>query len=114
MGTRYGRRAADGITEYHDDKDSLIAAERRENSEVRAGLFGLIGLLIGGVLAYVAFLKLGGMGLPKWMRFAGVTAGAGMGALTLAKLADLIWNVILTIIAAAVVYGIGAAIWKAL
>jgi hypothetical protein len=39
MGTRYGRRAADGITEYHDDKDSLIAAERRENSEVRAGLF---------------------------------------------------------------------------
>jgi hypothetical protein len=43
--------------------------------------FNLIGLLIGGVLAYVAFLKLGGMGLPKWMRFAGVIAGAGMGAL---------------------------------
>jgi len=37
------RRAADRTTEYHDNKDSLIAAERRENRETRAGLFGFVG-----------------------------------------------------------------------
>lgn len=50
MGTRFGRRAADGTYEYHDSKESLVAAERRDNSDARAGLFGLIGLLVGGVL----------------------------------------------------------------
>jgi hypothetical protein len=54
MGTRFGRRAADGTSEYHDSKESLVAAERRDNSDARAGLFGLIGLLVGGVLTYVS------------------------------------------------------------
>ena len=57
MATRYGRRAADGTFEYHDSRESMIVAEGRENSDARAGLFGLIGLLVGGVLTYVALLK---------------------------------------------------------
>lgn len=46
MATRFDRRAADGSFEYHDSKESLAASERRENSDARAGLFGLIGLLM--------------------------------------------------------------------
>lgn len=45
MGTRFGRRAADGTFEYHDSRESLVAAKRSENSDARAGLFGFIGLL---------------------------------------------------------------------
>ena len=59
MATRYGRRAADGTIEYHDTKEALVAAEGRENSEARAGLFGLIGLLVGGVLTYIVLIKVG-------------------------------------------------------
>ena len=59
MATRFGRRAADGTFEYHDSRESMIAAEGRENSDARAGLFGLIGLLVGGVLyAVLATLKI--------------------------------------------------------
>lgn len=113
MGTRYSRRAVDGTIEYHDNKESLIRAEHSDNSQARAGLFGLIGLLIGATLTYVAFHKLGGMELPKWIRFTGILLGAGTGAFALARFADLLWNLILTIITIAIVFGIGAAIWRA-
>ena len=46
MGTRFGRRAADGTFEYHDSKESLVAAKRRESSDARSGFFGLIGLRV--------------------------------------------------------------------
>jgi hypothetical protein len=62
-------------SEYHDSKESLVAAERRDNSDARAGLFGLIGLLVGGVLTYVSLFKVG-MDWPKWLRFGLVIAGA--------------------------------------
>lgn len=114
MSTRYGRRAADGTLEYHDSKETLIAAERRESSESRAGFFGLIGLLLGGVLTYVAILKLGVMDWPKWLRLSCIVLGAGVGAFTLSKLADLIWSVIQFLIGIAVLYGIGSILWNAL
>lgn len=113
MGTRFGRRAADGTYEYHDSKESLVAAERRENSETRGGLFGLIGVLIGGVFTYVALLKFGGTEWPKWLRFSLIIAGAGVAGFMLAKFADLIWNIILTLLLIAVIYGVGSAIWRA-
>ncbi|MDF1486609.1 hypothetical protein PY257_15730 [Ramlibacter sp. H39-3-26] len=112
MATRFGRRAADGSFEYHDSKESLAASELRENSDARAGLFGLIGLLVGGVLTYVVLLKIG-MDWPKWLRFGLVIAGGGTLAYVLAKFADLIWNIILTIVLLAVLWGIGSMIWKA-
>ena len=112
MGTRFGRRAADGTFEYHDSHESLVAAKRSENSDARAGLFGFIGLLIGGVLTYIALLKLG-TDWPKWLRFGLVVVGAGGSAYVLAKLADLICNIILTLVLLGVLYGIGSLIWKA-
>jgi len=112
MSTRFGRRAADGTFEYHDSKESLVAAERRDSSDARAGLFGLIGLLAGGVLTYVVLLKVG-MEWSKWLRFGLVIAGAGGLAYVLARFADLIWNIILGLVLLAVLWGIGSWIWKA-
>jgi hypothetical protein len=97
MGTRFGRRAADGTYEYHDSKESLVAAERRDSSDARSGLFGLIGLLVGGVLTYIVLIKVG-TDWPKWLRFGLVIAGAGGLAYVLAKFADLIWNIILSLV----------------
>lgn len=113
MGTRFGRHAADGTYEYHDSKESLVAAERRDNSDARAGLFGLIGLLVGGVLTYVALLKVGGMEWPKWLRFGLVIVGGGGLAYVLAKFADLLWNIILTLFLLALLWGLGSVLWKA-
>lgn len=111
MSTRFGRRAADGTFEYHGSRESLLAAERQENSEARAGLFGLMGLLIGGVLSYVALLKVG-MDWPKWLRFAFVIAGGGMFAYVLARFADLIWGILMSLLLVAALWGVGALIWR--
>lgn len=113
MGTRFGRRAADGTFEYHDSKESLVAAERRDSSDARSGLFGLIGLLVGGVLTYIVLIKVG-TDWPKWLRFGLVIAGAGGLAYVLAKFADLIWNIILSLVLLAVLWGIGSWLWKAM
>ena len=113
MRTRFGRRAADGTLEYHDSKESLIAAKNRESSHARAGLFGFIGLLAGGVLTHVLLLN-SGVDWPKWLRFILVLAGSGTLAYVLSKLADLIWNTILILWLLVVVLGIGALIWKAI
>lgn len=114
MGARYSRRAADGTIEYHDSKDALVASARRENNESRAFLFGLIGLLGGGVLTYVAILKLGAADWSKPLRFGFIIGGATIGAFTFSKLANIIWNVLLACIGLAVLYGIGSIVWNAL
>lgn len=113
MSTRFGRRAADGTFEYHGSKESLIAAQRREASESRAGLFGLIGLLVGGVLTYVALLKVGA-DWPKWLRFGLVITGGGGLAYILAKFADLIWGILMSLLLLAVLWGVGSWIWSVL
>lgn len=110
MTIRYSRRAPDGTTEYHDSKDTLIEASCREDSENRAGVFGFIGLLLGGMLTYSAFHKLG-VDLPKWLRFSGVIIGAGLSGFILAKLADFIWALFWMLVLLGIIYGIGALIW---
>src|SRR6218665_1069959 len=112
MGTRFGRRAADGTFEYQDNKESLDAAGRRDSSDARSGLFGLIGLLVGGVLTHIVLIK-AGTEWPKGLRLGLVIAGAGGLAYILAKFADLIWNIILSLVLLAVLWGIGSWIWKA-
>ena len=112
MGTRYGRHAADGTTEYHDTKESLIDAANQESREAMARFFGWFGLLIGGILTYEAFSKWGGIDLPKWIRFSGVILGAGIGAVTLAKLANLIVTLVAIAFVAGIVFVIGALIWR--
>ncbi len=113
MRTRYSRRVDADTYEYHDSKESLDEAVRIEFSEARAGLFGLAGLLIGGVLTYFWLLK-HGTDLPKWIRFGLLFVGAGGAAYVLAKLADLIWNVIIAIILISILYGIASLLWKAI
>ena len=88
----------------------MIVAEGRENSDARAGLFGLIGLLVGGVLTYVALLKYG-VTWPKWLRFGFVIAGGGSLAYVLAKFADILWKIILTLVLLGVVWSVGSLLW---
>lgn len=89
-----------------------MAAKRSEDSDTRAGLFGLIGLLVGGMLTYIVLIKVGA-DWPKWLRFGLVVVGASGSAYVLAKLADLIWNIIVTLVLLGVLYGIGSLIWQA-
>ncbi|MGJ7509761.1 hypothetical protein [Variovorax sp. GT1P44] len=49
---------------------------------------------------------------PKWLRFGLVLAGATIACCALAKFADLICNIIGAVVLMAIVYGIGALIWK--
>ena len=111
MGTRFGRRTSDGDFEYHDDKESLEAAKALESSRERAGCFGIIGLIAGGVLAYLLLQKFG-MAWPKWLRFALVISGAGVLAFVLVKLADLIWAAFFTMLAASILYWLGSILWN--
>lgn len=111
MSTRFGRRAADGTFEYHNSKESLIASLRRETSETRSDMFGFIGLLVGGVLTYVALLKVGA-DWPKWLRFGLVIAGGGGLAYILAKFADIIWGILMSLLLLAILWGVGSWIWK--
>lgn len=114
MGTRYGRRSADGNFEYHDSEASLRAAEQKENSDSRSFFFGLIGLIAGGVLSYLLIHHYGGADLPKLLRFA-IVIGGGIGlAWLLARLADIIWFTIVSVLALTVLWLIGSAIWDAI
>lgn len=110
MATRFGRRNADGVYEYHDSKESLLAAKRREDSDGRSALFGIIGLLIGGVVTYVVLLKFGAADWPKFIRFTCVLLGAAFCAYVLAKFADLIWSILLFVIGMSILFGIGSLI----
>lgn len=113
MGTRYGRRAIDGTTEYYDSKASLLEAQRREETATRKKFLGFVGILVGGVLTYVAFLRWGGMEWPKWVRFVGVLLGSGAGAFVFHQLANILWNLIRVGLVLAVVFIVGVMIWRA-
>lgn len=112
MGTRYSRRSASGSYEYHDSKESVRAAQQEEDSAGRSFFFGFIGLIAGGVLSYVLIQQFGGAELPKALRFAIVIAGGAGTAWLLARLADLIWFTIMSVLALAVLWLIGSAIWE--
>ena len=111
MATRYGRRLSDGTYEYHDSRESLLEAERRETSQRRAEKFGLWGAIVGGVVAAIVLHQIGNE-MPKWLRF-GLVIGAGAAsAWVLAKFADAISTIFTFAIGLAVIGGIGAVIWK--
>src|SRR6218665_1856673 len=112
MGPRFAPRAAEGTFKTPKNKKCLVAAGGPATAAPPSGPFGLIGLLVGGVLTYIVLIKVG-TEWPKWLRFGLVIAGAGGLAYILAKFADLIWNIILSLVLLAVLWGIGSWIWKA-
>ncbi len=112
MATRFSRRTSQGNWEHHDDAASRDAAVQRENRSDRSSLFGLLGLLIFGVITWLVVMK-HGADWPKWLRFGTVLAGAGVGAFVLSRLAELIWKLIVLAFGLALLYGIVALIWKA-
>lgn len=113
MAPRYGRRIADGTYEYHDSKAPLDEARERDSRSERAGLFGLIGVLIGGLLSYF-FVHKWGTDWPKWLRFGLVIGGAGISAYVLAMLADWIWDAVRIVLLLGLLYGLGHFLWQAL
>jgi hypothetical protein len=113
MTTRYSRRLADGTFEHHNSRASLDAARERESETDRAGLFGLIGVLVGGVLSYF-FVHKWGVDWPKWLKFASVFVAAGVSYHVLSKLANWIWDGIRLLFLIGIVYGLGLLIWQAL
>jgi hypothetical protein len=84
MGTRYGRRAPDGTTEYYDSKEELVAAADREVLARMANFFTVIGLLAGGATAYYFLHRSGAMAWPKLAR-ALVIVGAAVGSAVLLR-----------------------------
>jgi hypothetical protein len=111
--TRYSRRRADGIVEYHSSEADLERAALRETERAQARFFALLGLLAGGVLSYLAVKSSDAAYWPKWARFVCIAAGAGTAAFVLARLAQLIvmlLGLLLLGAVAAIVIGI---IWSA-
>lgn len=92
MAKRYGRRRLNGMMEYSDNYDELLASHRRESAQVQAVVFGIIGLIAGVVLAHM---------FTQWMlvdsrliRWADVIIGSLISAKLCAQLAPLLWKII--------------------
>jgi len=113
MAPRYGRCFADGTYEYHDSRSSLDAARERDSRSDRAGLFGLVGFLVGGLLTYF-FVHKWGVDWPKWLRFGLVIGGAGISAFVLGRLAEWIWDAVRILLFLGLLYGLGQFLWQAL
>lgn len=88
MGTRYGRRRADGVTEYHDSEQSVLASREREKRFERAIWFGLIGAVLGLALGFYFIQPLD---FPKIIKFLAIGLTSTAVAWASAKLSNLIF-----------------------
>lgn len=111
MAKRFGRHAMNGTMEYYDTYEELRAAQQREYARFRTVCFGIIGLIVGGMLAYV---------LLQWMqvdsklvRFAGVIVSVWFCGVFGASLSALLWTILKWALSLAVIVGIGLLIWVA-
>ena len=80
---------------------------------MRAAVFGLIGLVVGGVAVHRGLVELG-LHWPKGLRFALVLMGGGAVAYVLAKLAEWIWGTLIFLFLLGIVSTIGSCVWRAL
>ncbi|AXA91609.1 hypothetical protein DPH57_10895 [Massilia sp. YMA4] len=89
----------------------MIEAQQRESSAANAAVFGIIGMIAGGIISYVLLHEFGAE-LPRLVRFVLLIAGAGGTAWLLARLANIIVVVIGLAFWGAIVLMIGSLIWK--
>lgn len=111
MGTRFGRRLADGTTEYFDSRQQLDAAVEQERKEGEKALFGFLGVVVGGVGTYALIGSAGADQWPKLLRFLAVLSGAGVTSYVLMKLSSALMAIFSFLLGSAVLVGIGALIW---
>ena len=95
-----------------EQRIGVLLAPRQRQKVCRRGGNGQVRLLVGGVLTYVGLLKVGA-DWPKWLRFSLVIAGGGGLAYILAKFADIIWGILMSLLLLAILWGVGSWIWKA-
>lgn len=110
MAKRFGRRTYfGGVMEYCDTVEELLAAQKIENARIRDFYFGVIGLMAGGLLAYV---------LMQWMhidskivRFVSVVVGIWLGRILGASLSVLWWTILKWTLSVTAIILIGVFIW---
>jgi len=111
MGTRYGRRATDGTTEYYDSKAELVAAADREAAARAANIFTVIGVVVGGVLAYHFLHRTGASLWPKSIRFLLLGGAAVAFGLVLRVVGRYILLAVAMLFAAGLVISIARWLW---
>jgi hypothetical protein len=89
---RYGRRRLNGMMEYSDNYEELMASHRREGAELQAIVFGIIGLIVGGVLAYLLMRQM--QVDSRLIRWASVIVGAVITKTVFYAHAPLLWKII--------------------
>ena len=112
MGTRYGRRARDGTTEYYDSKDALVAAAEREEAARMANFFTAIGLLAGGVAAYYLLHRTGAAMWPKPGRVFVVVGSAVGSALLLRTVGRYLIMLVVMLLLVGLLLTIGRWLWQ--
>jgi len=111
MGTRYGRRARDGTTEYYDSKAELVAAANRETAARMANIFTVIGLIGGGVLAYNLLHRTGASGWPKSIRFTLLGGSAVVFGLVLRVLGRYVLILLAVLLVGSLFLNLGRWLW---
>lgn len=109
MAKRFGRHAMNGTMEYYDTYEELRAAQQCENARIRTACFGLLGLISGGLFAYV---------LMQWMQvdskivhFIVVIVGIWFGGVLAAALSALMWKILKWTLSLMVITIVGLFIW---
>ena len=111
MTKRYGRHALNGTTRYYDNYEELCAEQQQENQGIRAVLFGIAGLIAGGILTYMLLQRMHVD--SRIIRFAGVMAGVWFGCILAAALSELLWTILKWTLALTAIIVIGGFIYFA-
>lgn len=111
MGTRYGRRAHDGTTEYYDSKEELVVAADREVLARMANFFTVVGLLVGGLVAYYFLHRNGAMAWPKPVRVLVIVGSAASSALLLRTIGRYLFMLAAVLFLVGLSFTIGRWLW---
>jgi hypothetical protein len=101
MTKRYGRRRIGGMMEYSNSYEELLQSQKRESAMIRDVFYGIVGLITGGIVAYLLMQRLHID--SRIFRFIGVIAGCWGGCILGAALSPILakivkWTIILSVI----------------